>query len=398
MRFLVVNTDYWDFLRTHYQRNPALASASYREQLTARNDSLFGVADFYSRNLTALGYPAMDVHVNNRWIQFAWAREHGLDVEPPPPPRGGFYRTICKAGGRVLTGFRSLRPAAETQFSGMSNWELRILKAQIEDFKPDVILNQDIYYLRSDIWWKLKGGAVLVGQNAAVLPQGEGYGAYDLMISSLPRHVEHFRRHGCRAELNLLAFEPSVRDRLGPPPPRDLEVTFVGGLSPHHQERIRFLEEVARQVPLKIWGSGQDLLPRSSPLRAIHQGEAWGREMFTILRRSRITLNKHIDVADNAANNMRLYEATGMGALLLTDWKPNLCQIFVPEEQVMAYSSTQDCIEKIRMLLDNENRRQAIAAAGQKHAIETHNFRIRMTELVNLIESLHLTQSLSASS
>ena len=49
--------------------------------MAARNASLFGVADFYSRNFAALGHPAAEIHVNNPWLQSAWAREHGMAVE-----------------------------------------------------------------------------------------------------------------------------------------------------------------------------------------------------------------------------------------------------------------------------------------------------------------------------
>ena len=49
--------------------------------MAARNASLFGVADFYSRNFAALGHPAAEIHVNNPWLQAAWAREHGMAVE-----------------------------------------------------------------------------------------------------------------------------------------------------------------------------------------------------------------------------------------------------------------------------------------------------------------------------
>ncbi len=43
--------------------------------------------------------------------------------------------------------------------------------------------------------------------------------------------------------------------------------------------------------------------------------------MYEVIRRSRVTLNFHIDLAEGWANNMRLYEATVVGTLLLTDWK-----------------------------------------------------------------------------
>ncbi len=53
--------------------------------MAARNASLFGVADFYSRNFAALGHPAAEIHVNNPWLQAAWAREHGMAVEAAEP-------------------------------------------------------------------------------------------------------------------------------------------------------------------------------------------------------------------------------------------------------------------------------------------------------------------------
>ena len=53
--------------------------------------------------------------------------------------------------------------------------------------------------------------------------------------------------------------------------------------------------------------------------------EVWGLDMYRALARSKITINRHINVAENNANNMRLFEATGTGSLLITDRKDNLC-------------------------------------------------------------------------
>ena len=87
MRVAILNRDYPGFLRELYLSRPGLEDASYAEQLAVRNESLFGVADFYSRNFIAHGHQAMEIHLNNPWLQHAWAREHGLVLEPPPPPK-----------------------------------------------------------------------------------------------------------------------------------------------------------------------------------------------------------------------------------------------------------------------------------------------------------------------
>ena len=88
MRILVLNADYPRFLDWFYRRQPGLENAAYAAQMAARNASLFGVANFYSRNFIALGHPAAEIHVNNPWLQAAWAREHGMAVETVQAPGG----------------------------------------------------------------------------------------------------------------------------------------------------------------------------------------------------------------------------------------------------------------------------------------------------------------------
>jgi spore maturation protein CgeB len=147
MRILVLNTDYPKFLLSLYLQHPSLEDAGYDAQMAVRNDSLFGVADYYSRNFSALGHVAAEVHVNNRWMQYAWAREHGLAVDKPDSTqvaqdgvaaRPSLLRQVKSILRPVLAPLvRKLRPPR------MPQWEAALMAAQIADFKPDVILNQE---------------------------------------------------------------------------------------------------------------------------------------------------------------------------------------------------------------------------------------------------------------
>lgn len=392
MRILIVNNDYTKFLRRMYRDNPGLENASYDAQMAVRNDTLFGVADYYSRNFRALGHEAIEVHVNNRAMQYAWAREHGLAVEqsstpdaPVAAPTGHSPRKLAKALLRPIVGplLRRLRTFH------LPEWEAHLLAAQIAEFRPDVILNQEMGYLDNRTLKALKPpGTLAIGQIAAALPPETDFSAYDLVISSLPNLVDWFRQHNVRAEVNRLAFEPSILDKLGPAPARDVDISFVGSFSPEHAKRIHLLESIARQLPLKIWGNGIESLPRNSPLHACYQGEAWGRDMYEVLRRSRITLNNHLDLAGDWANNMRLYEATGMGTMLLTDAKRNLDEIFVSGIEVATYEDAENCIAKARHYLANERARAAIAAAGQRKAITVQNYAGRTAEIAALAREM----------
>ena len=107
--------------------------------------------------------------------------------------------------------------------------------------------------------------------------------------------------------------------------------------------------------------------------------------MYEILAASRITLNHHIGIAANYANNMRLFEATGVGALLLTDRKDNLHEMFEPGREVVTYDSPEECLEMIRHYLEHEDERRAIAEAGQLRTLREHSYTVRMEELSEVL-------------
>ncbi len=114
--------------------------------------------------------------------------------------------------------------------------------------------------------------------------------------------------------------------------------------------------------------------------------------MYEVLRCSRITLNRHarIDVRGHVttgfANNMRLFEATGVGTCLLTEYKDNLTEMFEPGREVVAYHDETDCIEKVRYYLEHEDERAAIARAGRERTLRDHTYAARLPELLEIIQ------------
>ena len=108
--------------------------------------------------------------------------------------------------------------------------------------------------------------------------------------------------------------------------------------------------------------------------------------MFSVLRRSSITLNHHIDIAEAYAGNVRLFEATGCGCLLITDWKKNLHEMFEPGREVVAYRTDQECVELVQYYLEHQDEANTIARAGQQRVLRDHTFHCRMQQLSNIVE------------
>jgi spore maturation protein CgeB len=108
--------------------------------------------------------------------------------------------------------------------------------------------------------------------------------------------------------------------------------------------------------------------------------------MYQAFRDARIVFNRHSNTADlHTANNLRLYEATGVGSLLLTDFKPNLSDMFEVGKEVVAYRNAEECAELAAYYLAHDAEREAIAAAGQRRTLREHTYAQRMRELVEII-------------
>jgi spore maturation protein CgeB len=378
MRVLILDTDYPAFLDWFYADNPALDKKPFDEQQRVQTEACFGMTGFCAGNLRVLGHDAQDLHVNNEVMQKQWAREHGLKVSSE-------WRLEFRLRRGIVPWVSRIR---------LRRWFYEILAAQIRHYKPDVLLNLAMDGINSCFLQGMKPYTrLLVGQVAAPLPKGENWGVYDLVISSLPNLVEHFRRIGVHSEFNRLAFEPSVLHALKNQK-KNILVSFVGSFTSAHSKRDQLLEHLCSNLPMSVWGNGVERLPQDSPIRARYLGTAWGIRMFRILAASKIVVNYHGDVAQSYANNMRLFEATGTGALLVTDWKKNLHEMFELDKEVIAYRTGEECAEMIQYYLEHEDEREEIARAGQQRTLRDHTYYQRMQELVDIVER-YLRQSVA---
>jgi hypothetical protein len=359
--FLLVTSFYPQFVNRLYEREPGLAEQAYAAQLDRLLTSGFSAVDAYRNGLARLGCDVDVVIVDADRLQRQWAREHGLDLQDSDDRR---------------------------------RRQRRIVEAQIAAARPDVLYVFEWSPLGDDF---LRGvrrhvGSI-VGQIASPLRPDRTYRSYNLMISALPTLVEHFRENGMHSERLKLGFDPRVLTRLSRGAPQH-EVTFVGGFAEVHDDRIPWLERLAEEVDIDVFGYGMDRVPATSPIHERYRGEAWGYDMFSVLAHSRITLNMHarIDVGSSrdgkVAANMRLYEATGVGTCLVTDHKDNLAELFEPGREVATYKNPDACAATVKRLLADEPARRSIAAAGQMRTLAEHGYDARMVELLELLGPL----------
>jgi spore maturation protein CgeB len=109
--------------------------------------------------------------------------------------------------------------------------------------------------------------------------------------------------------------------------------------------------------------------------------------MFRLLRSSKVTFNIHIDVAKGYAGNIRMFEATGCGSLLLTEDAPNIRELFEPGREIVTYGSDAEAAEKIDHYVSKDREREAIAKAGQERTLARHTTGIRAEEFLSIVRA-----------
>jgi spore maturation protein CgeB len=370
MRIVLLDTYYPRFLAAHYAGQPGLADATFEEQRQSLLGQVFGTSDFYSRHLQALGNEAQDLIVNCTSLQKTWAQEHRLR----------YSALALRLPQRLLR-----LPLIGPWLSALPGL-VEIAVAQIKAARPDVLYCQDLWFLPPQKLAELRPYVkLIVGQIASPLPPEAYLKGYDLILTSFPHFVPRLRAMGVVAEYFRIGFDTRVLELLGEVE-QEIDASFVGGISRHHGKALPMLEYLARSTPIEFFGYGAGGLSRASPIVARHHGEVWGLDMYRALARSRVTLNRHINVAETNANNMRLYEATGVGALLITDRKDNLGELFEVGKEVVAYSSPEEAAEMIRYYIAHPEEARAIARAGQARTLRDHTYQRRMEDLVPVLE------------
>lgn len=405
MRLQKIGTYYASLLKQFYARHPALAAQPYPAQHAALMHECFGSSDFWTFALNRLGYITDEVVANAEPMQRRWASENELTYDE-------------------------------------NNWVLEIAAAQVKAFRPDVLIVADYVTFTAEFLRRLRSQCasirLVLGGCGSPYSDPSVFHQYDIVISPIPELVQHFKQNGHRSYHVNHAFEPRVLERIDVKASPTADFAFLGSVvksSQFHIEREKILLDLIEQSDLQIWsdvqrassrqrrnvrarqwaydglravervGVPQSLLTAAPLIRKVSRWQSrpalsqsvddriarrarpplFGLAMFQQLHDSKVALNTHIDISPINASNMRLFEATGVGTCLLTDWKPNLRELFEPDVEVLTYRDAAECVEKVRYILAHESQRRAVAAAGQRRALRDHNFDSRAARIDEII-------------
>lgn len=368
-RLLEIATQYDEYLRKFYGSCGDIGGLSYDELFKILADDAFAESDFMHRHLNKMGIESKVVFCNNRNLQDKW------------------------------------RPSLK----GMPYFD--ILLMQIKDFMPDVILisamkdfaDKEIAAMKESAGGKIK----LAGFHFSPLTDAfkKNAGLYDQIYTGNDVYVKAMRDLGLPAFLLRHAFEPDIIGRI-PACGRRNEVCFPGSImlggGGFHDNRLDMLDAMASSgVPHAfyggIYGSVQEILGREDGIRRLEmisraarnmKEPVFGMEYFSVLSQYGICLNINAGGAEGGGGNMRTYEATGMGACLLTDSRADGAGLFDAGSEIVEYDSFGDMAEKAKWLLGHPEAAREIALAGQRKTFSRYTYRNKAEHLDGYIQKL----------
>ena len=323
--------------------------------------------------LEKFGLNVVDVFVSSEEFQKRWEKT--------------FYPQNDKFILKIL---KDIKPSSKIGFFSKEDFYL-ILAKQIAYYKPDVVLVPSFFQLVNHYFFsKLKKffNFKLVGWvEATHFNLNHHILSYDIVFSIFFPYVFKLREFGVKAEYLLLSgFDPVVIEKLkeknsgAQNQQKKYDIVFIGSLHQVHKSRIPFLKKIADAFGDKfhIWTQSFGSLP--SELKKNFRGAVFNIDYYYVLSKSKIVLNHHGSILP-WAHNLRLFETTGVGSFLLTDNLPGIDELFEVGKEVETYDSIDECIDKIKYYLLNEEEREKIAKAGQIRTLRDHTYEKRIEKL-----------------
>lgn len=288
-------------------------------------------------------------------------------------------------------------------------WEKNIVLEQIKAFNPNICIVYPPEQYDSDFIREVReliDGVIIGGYDGMNRQNISMYEEYDFVLTCSPYISSYFDQHGKPTYAMSFGFDKSVLNRIERRNAK-YEVSFSGSIFPSvHYDRFELLSYIQKKFQLVVGSEFAHVLKGELVSRKTMRqlcalkmvdwpnyfrmcnhniGPIFGLDMFQFLSDSSITFNMHGDSIGFAAN-IRLFEATGVGTCLLTDWKENLEDLFAPDDEVLAYRSKEEAVDKIKFALEHPDFAKKISERGQKRTLSEYSYERIVPSVISYIK------------
>jgi hypothetical protein len=182
------------------------------------------------------------------------------------------------------------------------------------------------------------------------------------------------------------ACDPAQRDETLFARERDIDIVFVGAL---HLNKMPLLARVKKAFGRRCSIHGLASLKKNLYFNAKYGFPGWitplpAHRYVPLYQRTKIGFNVH-NRGDYTVGSYRLFELPGNGVMQLSDGGPYLESFFAPGEEIVAYASPDELVDRLRYYLVHDDERQRIALNGYRRVLKDHRIGHRLHQAADLI-------------
>jgi spore maturation protein CgeB len=199
---------------------------------------------------------------------------------------------------------------------------------------------------------------------------------YDAVFVKEPHLVDRLR---AVLDLPLFYLPEACNPRWHRPlaaPGTEPYLVIAGNMYP---SRILLLERLlASGIPLRLYGAWFPRWVGETPLREVHAGRTvLGEEKARVFRSAAAVLNT-MHPSEIYGVNVRLFEAAGCGAAVLTEFRPTLPDLFAVGDDVLAFHDFDELVDQATRLLREDGLSAKLGDAATLRAHESHTYEKRL--------------------
>lgn len=197
-------------------------------------------------------------------------------------------------------------------------------------------------------------------------------GHIDLALTAAPECVRWYEAEGCPALYFPEASDPDIFHPI-PGLPKLHEVSFVGGRYGIRERTVGALRRAGIEVA--AFGSGWE------------GGRIDNEAMIRLFVQSKVVLGVGTigHCTDFYALKLRDFDAPMCGSAYLTHDNPDLAALYDIGCDIATYRDIDECVDRARALLADDDAREAMARAGRERALRDHTWDRRFGELFRLL-------------
>lgn len=271
------------------------------------------------------------------------------------------------------------------KFKKLSSEELlaHYFHQKINEFKPDVIMLISAFFIPQSLYDILKNlpkKPYIIGWSGDAFNQDVAAHVHILnklyCTDSFFVDIARCNYHWKNVEYLPLAYNPKIFFQPNIPHEQRKDTLFIGNPAPDRVEIVKDL-----QTPITLIGSAwkkhslalHTIIPKNI---ALHQIVPLYQSCYAVLN-----MKQGANVRNGL--NMRSFEATACGALMIHDKVADIEKHFVPNEEILVYNDTKELNKLLQDIKKNPQLFYDIAENGMKRTLLEHGYQHRLSLILD---------------